>query len=158
MMIRTIVVAAVAAVAAALPGSVAAQAPSWSPEQTAVWTVVTQSWADEVAENGRWPGGYVHDGVVAWDAKWPLPRYKAAMEKWTRFNDAQRQVLQYELTPAAITIAGDTAVVHYATVTVSQRATDAPEREMSGSVETLVRSGGKWKFLSLSSFELGNDD
>jgi hypothetical protein len=148
----------VAALAAALSASAAAQAPTWSPDQTAVWNVVTQSWADEVARNGRWPGNYVHDRVVAWDSSWPLPRYKSSLEKWTRFQDKQRQTLEYELAPAAITIAGDTAVVHYTGVTVSQRAQDKPDREMFGAVETLVRSGGAWKFLSVSGFDLENDD
>ena len=148
----------VAALAAALPASAAAQAPTWSPDQTAVWNVVTQSWADEVAKNGRWPSNYVHDRVVAWDSSWPLPRYKSSLEKWTRFQDKQRQTLEYELAPAAITIAGDTAVVHYTGVTVSQRAQDKPDREMFGAVETLVRIGGAWKFLSVSGFDLENDD
>lgn len=152
----TIVVAA--ALAAVVPASAGAQAPTWSPDQMAVWNVVTQSWADEVARNGRWPGNYVHDRVVAWDSSWPLPRYKASLEKWTRFQDNQRQTLQYELAPAAITVAGDTAVVHYTGVTVSQRAQDKPDREMFGAVETLVRSGGAWKFLSVSGFDLEKDD
>lgn len=134
-----------------------AQAPTWSNEQLAVWNVVTQSWADEVAQNGRWPGNYVHDRVVAWDNSWPSPRYKTSMEKWTRFENAQRRTLEYELAPEAITVSGDTAVVHYTGVTVSQRAQDKPDREMFGVVETLVRSGGNWKFLSLTGFDLEKD-
>lgn len=154
MIIRTIVAAALASAA---PASVAAQAPIWSPEQTAVWSVVTQSWADEAAKNGRWPGDYVHDRVIAWDANWPMPRDKASIEKWSRFQDGQSQTLEYDLAPVAITMAGDTAVVHYTGVSVSQRAQDEPEREMFGAVETLVRSQGTWKFLSVSGFDLGDD-
>lgn len=154
-MIKTIVAAALVA---ALPVSVSAQAPTWSAEQTGVWSVVTQSWADEVARNGRWPSAYVHDRVVGWDSSWPLPRYKASIEKWSRFQDKQRQTLEYELAPAAITIAGDTAVVHYTGVSMSQRAQDKPEREVFGAVETLVRSGGTWKFLSVTGFDLEKDD
>lgn len=150
-----IIAAAVLAASFSVPSL--AQAPNWSNEQMAVWNVVTQSWADEVAQNGRWPGNYVHDRVVAWDDSWPLPRYKAAIEKWSRFQDGQRRTLQYELAPAAITLSGDTAVVHYTGVTVSQRAQDKPDREMFGVVETLVRSGGTWKFLSLTGFDLEKD-
>lgn len=152
MMSRAIIAAAL--FATAFPVSTVAQAPTWNVEQTAVWTVVTQSWADEAAKNGRWPGNYVHDRVVGWDSSWPLPRYKTSIEKWSRFQDKQRQILEYELAPAAITVAGDTAVVHYTGVSVSQRAQDKPEREMFGAVETLVRSGGTWKFLSVTGFDL----
>lgn len=148
---------AVAALAASFSSSSLAQAPTWSNEQTAVWNVIKQSWADEVARSGRWPGNYVHDRVVAWDDSWPLPRYKESMEKWSRFQDKQRQTLEYELAPAAITVSGDTAVVHYTGVTVSQRGQDKPDREMFGVVETLVRSGGSWKFLSLTGFDLEKD-
>lgn len=148
----------IAAAAASLPAAAAAQAPAWSPEQTAVWNVVSQSWADEVARNGRWPASYVHDRVVAWDSSWPFPRYRASLEKWTRFRETDTRTLEYEIAPAAITISGDTAVVHYTGVNVSQRAQDKPDREMFGAVETLVRSGGSWKFLSVTGFDLGDDD
>jgi hypothetical protein len=79
------------------------------------------------------------------------------MEKWSRFNDKQQQTLECEIAPAAITIAGDTAVVHYTGVTISQRAQDKPDREMFGAVETLVRSGGTWKFLTITGFDLEKD-
>jgi hypothetical protein len=137
-----------------LPASALAQAPTWSPQQTAVWNVVSQSWADEVARNGRWPSNYVHDNVVGWDSSWPLPRYKTSLEKWSRFQDKQRQTLEYELAPAAIAVSGDTAVVHYTGVSVTQRGQEKPEREMFGAVETLVKSGGTWKFLSVTGFDL----
>ena len=46
-------------------GTATAQAPTWSAEQTAVWNVVSQSWADEAAQNGKWPGSYVDDNVIS---------------------------------------------------------------------------------------------
>lgn len=135
----------------------AAQSPSWNAEQTAVWKLVEQSWADEVARNGRWPGNYVHDQMTTFDASFPMPRHRASFEKWVRFNDSQRRTLQYEIAPAAITVAGDTAVVHYTGVTMAQQGQEKPDREMFGVSETLVRSGGSWKFLSSSGWEIGGD-
>lgn len=144
-----------AAVALALTcGMAQAQAPSWSKEQTDVWTFVAKSWEDEAAQNGRWPGEYVHDRVVAWDDGYPAPRGKDSMLKWTRFNEKSSKMLQYEVSPLAISIVGDTAVVHYGIVTVTQRGQEKPEREVGAAVETLVRTGGQWKFLSLSGFDL----
>jgi len=132
----------------------AAQAPTWSAEQTAVWEVVSQSWKDEVAKNGKWPDAYATDQLVAWDADWPMPRYKESIAKWSRFNDSQRKTLQYEIAPVAIAVNGGTAVVNYTAVMFSQRAEEKPEREAIGLVETLVRSGGNWKFLGATSFNL----
>ena len=145
--------AAFVLLAAAAPA--AAQMPSWSPEQTAVWNVVSQSWVDEVAKNGRWPSAYFHDRGVTWDSSYPFPRTKGSLERWVKFDQAQRQMLQYEIAPVAITVAGNTAVVHYTGVTVSQRAQDKPERERFGVSETLVRDGGEWKFLSSTGLEIG---
>jgi len=131
-----------------------AQAPSWSAEQSAVWKVVEQSWVDDVAQNGKWPGSYVDDNIVSWGPDTPSPQYKASMEKWNRFNNSQSKTLQYEVSPLAIAISGNTAVVNYTVLQVTQRATDKPEREASGIVETLVRSGNGWKFLSTTGFDL----
>ena len=131
-----------------------AQAPTWSKEQTGVWQVVSQSWADEVAKNGKWPEAYAADQMVSWEADWPMPRYKDSLTKWSRFNDSQRKTLQYEIAPAAITISGDTAVVNYTAVQISQRGDEKPDRDVIGITETLVRSGGTWKFLATSGFDL----
>jgi ketosteroid isomerase-like protein len=131
-----------------------AQTPSWSAEQTAVWKVVSESYVDEVAKNGKWPNAYVHDQVVSWSAASPIPKGKASIEKWARFNDSQSKTLQYEIHPVAIAVSGDTAVVHYTGMFVSQRGTDKPETEVNGTIETLVRSGGQWKFLSLTGFDM----
>jgi ketosteroid isomerase-like protein len=131
-----------------------AQAPSWSAEQTAVWKVVSDSYVDEVAKNGKWPNAYVDDQVISWSAASPIPKGKASIEKWARFNDSQSKTLQYEIHPVAIAVSGDTAVVHYTGMFVSQRGTDKPETEVNGTIETLVRSGGQWKFLSLTGFDI----
>ena len=50
-----------------------------------------------------------------------MPQYQESMERWSRFYDTQSRVLQHELSPAAITVAGNTAVVHYSAVSMRQR-------------------------------------
>lgn len=135
-------------------GAVAAQAPTWSAEQTAVWKVVSQSWADEAAQNGKWPDSYIDDNVISWSQENPMPIYKDSLVKWTRFNEKQSKTIHYDLSPAAIAIRGDTAVVNYVATNVSQRGTDKPDRDVNAIIETLVRDGTGWKFLSTSSFSL----
>ena len=127
--------------------------------QQSVWEVIEQSWADEVAKNGKWPADYVHDEVVNWGEEWPTPRRKASMMKWSRFADeSERNTLIYELFPAAIVVVGDTAVVNYNVVTISEDAKKERERESTGLVETLVRDGNTWKFLGLTGFTRDSDD
>lgn len=135
-------------------GTGAAQAPTWSAEQTAVWNVVSQSWADEAAQNGKWPGAYVDDNVISWSQENPMPIYKDSLVKWSRFNESQYKTIHYDISPAAIAIRGNTAVVNYVAINVSQRGTEKPDRDVNAIIETLVRDGNSWKFLSSSSFNL----
>lgn len=135
-------------------GTAVAQAPTWSTEQMAVWKVVSQSWADEAAQNGKWPGSYVDDNVISWSQENPMPSYKDSLIKWSRFNESQYKTIHYDISPAAIAIKGDTAVVNYVAINVSQRGTDKPDRDVNAIIETLVRDGNGWKFLSTSSFSL----
>lgn len=142
------------AISLGFAGAVNAQAPTWSAEQTAVWKVVSQSWADEAAQNGKWPGTYIDDNVISWSQENPMPIYKDSLLKWTRFNETQGKTIHYDISPAAIAIRGDTAVVNYVATNVSQRGTDKPDRDVNAIIETLVRDGTGWKFLSTSSFTL----
>ncbi len=129
----------------------------WDEAQTALWNYVQESWKDDAEETGKWPNAYVHDKAVDWGSEWPAPRGKASMNKWTRFRDQHSKVMEYELFPMAIVIEGATGVVHYGVVTVRQGPDDEIEREMFGVVETLHKGDGGWKFLSLSSFGMGDD-
>ncbi|MEY4269509.1 MAG: hypothetical protein RLZZ58_725 [Pseudomonadota bacterium] len=134
--------------------SASAQMPSWSPEQQAVWSVVSQSWVDDAAQNGKWPKDYADPQILAWSSDFPSPRGLDSIDKWTRFGNAQRKTLQYEITPQAIALSGNTAVVTYTLAMVSQRGTDKPENVQEAIVETLVRNGGSWKFLATTSHDL----
>ena len=146
--------ASVAALALSIPVCAFAQAPTWSTEQMGAWSVIEKSWADEAAQNGKWPAAYADDNMVAWEADWPMPRNKASLTKWSRFNDSQRKTMQYEIAPIAIAVSGSTAVVNYHAVQFTQRDKDKPERDVLGITETLVKSGNTWKFLSTSGFNL----
>lgn len=83
-----------------------------------------------------------------------MPSYKDSLIKWSRFNESQYKTIHYDISPAAIAIKGDTAVVNYVAINVSQRGTDKPDRDVNAIIETLVRDGNGWKFLSTSSFNL----
>ena len=135
-----------------------AQAGDWSKDQSAVWGVVSQSWEDEVARNGKWPADYIHKDVVAWGEEWPKPRGADSMVKWSRFGEQQGKTLIYELFPSKVVVVGDTAVVNYHSVQVQEDKEKKTERSVTGLIETLVRDGDSWKFLGLTSFEVESDD
>jgi len=134
------------------------QAADWDRQQTSVWKVVAQSWVDDTAGNGKWPGKYVDEHAASWNASWPVPRGKASIEKWSRFGAENSKMLQYELFPQAIVVKNDTAVVHYSVVTVSENHEQKRKRDQTGNIETLVRDGKTWKFVSLTSFDQGSSN
>ncbi len=133
-------------------------ADDWSKEQTAAWSVVTQYWEDELAVNGKWPAKYIHEDLVAWGASWPQPRDSSSVTKWSRFDQEAGKTLIYELFPVAVVVVGDTAVVNYNSVTVAENYEMKRKRSTTGLIETLVKEGETWKFLSLTSFEIKSGD
>jgi hypothetical protein len=133
-------------------------ADDWSKEQTAAWSVVTQSWEDEVAGNGKWPAKYIHEDLVAWGASWPQPRDSSSVTKWSRFDQEAGKTLIYELFPVAVVVVGDTAVVNYNSVTVAENYEMKRKRSTTGLIETLVKVGETRKFLFLTSFEIKSGD
>ncbi len=141
------------AVAPLLPHWTHAQLPSWNDEQLAVWELVEQSWVDDVAENGRWPAEYVHEKVVDWGDQQAAPRGIEQLAEWTRFEDEGNDTLYYEITPAAIVVEDNTAVVHYHLMVVTEDHAGDRESSVSGLIETLIRQDGDWKYISLSAFE-----
>ena len=135
-----------------------AAADEWNADQQNLWEFVAASWDDDTRKTGKWPGDYVDDGALTWDAEWPVPRDMDSMARWTKFRDKRTEVLAYELFPHDVIVNGDTGVVFYSVVEVRQLSDDSVERSVSGIVETAVRSGKTWKYVALTSFEMQADD
>ena len=133
--------------------SAQAQQPTWNDAQMEVWKVVEQSWVDDSKETGKWPKDYVHDKYVSWGADSAGPSYKDSSIKWSRFNDESSEMLIYEISPAAITVEGATAVINYYATTVSKDAKDERKKSIVRISEVLVKDGKRWMFLAGSSFE-----
>lgn len=152
---RILFAASAALLAMATAQVASAQMPTWSAEQGEAWKVVQQSWADDVAQNGKWPANYADPQMVVWSGEFAAPRGKDSAVRWTKFQTTQGKVIQYELSPQSISLSGDTAVVTYALTIVTQRGTDKPDWGKEAIVETLVRTTTGWKFLSSTSFALG---
>jgi hypothetical protein len=135
-----------------------AQAPSWSDAQSEVWTYVQQSWVDDAAENRKWPAEYAHEKFVTWGDDRIAPRDRETTIRWEHSSNAVADTFWYEITPLAIIVEGETAVVMYALLE-GQESKDG-ERELTPSsvVEVLSRENRTWKFLASTTFtpRIGN--
>ena len=129
-----------------------AQAPTWSDEQAAVWTVVEQSWDDQVAENGKWPGDFTHEKFVLWAENLPAPRGKETYTASQRAADEASDTVWHENTPLAITVVGDTAVVMYSTLLGIENSDGEVNNFVLSFVEVLIRDGGSWEYLASGNF------
>jgi hypothetical protein len=123
---------------------------NWSEEQTAVWSVVEQSWVDDAEETGEWPTGYVAEGYTSWGETDALPSNLAQANASVRFGDESTTTRFYQVKPVTISINGDTAVVNYYSTVVSENSEGERERNVSALTETLVRRDGAWRFLGSS--------
>jgi hypothetical protein len=137
--------------------SPSAFAQEWSSDQINLWQFVEQSWVDDSKETGKWPDEYVHNSVQSWDSAWPAPRGKSSMAKWTSFRDSTSELLQYELFPHSLVIEGDTGVAFYSVVDVRRNSEGDVERSVTGIVETAVRDRDSWKYIGLTSFDIGSN-
>ncbi len=142
-----------AVVGVLIAASTQAQRPVWNDEQTQIWTFVEQSWVDDAAENDEWPADYVHDQYVAWSDSNHAPYYRDESIAWNRFVDENSNTLWYEISPAAIVVKNDTAVVYYHSMTITEDSSGNSSRDVNGIVEVLVRDGRGWKYLSSTTFE-----
>ena len=142
-----------AIVACLLTASVNAQQATWNDAQKEVWGLVQQSWMDDVAENGKWPAEYIHDSYVSWGDSSAAPRYKDAVVAWSRFSDENNKTIMYEVTPAAIVVVMDTAVVHYHATTVTEDHKGERKQSVSRISEILIRDGSSWKWITGINYE-----
>ena len=135
-----------------------AQAPTWSDEQAAVWTIVEQSWDDQVAENGRWPGDFTHEKYVEWADNLPAPIGKERSIARQRLVDESSDTVWHEITPLVITVVGDTAVVMYSAILIIENSDGDHDPVVSSLHEVLVRDGGSWQYLAETNFtpDFGN--
>lgn len=129
-----------------------AQAPSWSNAQSEVWTYVQQSWVDDAAENGKWPGEYAHEKFMAWGDSYAAPRDKEAAATWERMDAETTDIFWHEITPLGIVIEGDTAVVMYLAQVGEESDKGGRSLVPYSVVEVLRRDGENWQFLATTSF------
>ncbi|MGB5352709.1 MAG: nuclear transport factor 2 family protein [Woeseia sp.] len=130
-----------------------AQQPTWNDTQKEVWAMIEQSWVDDAAENGKWPSAYLHDNYSGWSDDAAAPRDKAATISSSRFGDENSNTLRYEISPEAISIANNTAVVHYNVSLVTENHEGKRDSSVGRITEILVRDGKSWKWLGGVSYE-----
>lgn len=124
-------------------------------DEADVWEQIEAEW--NAAENGdrEWPEEMLTDDFSGWNKDNPVPRGKASIKMWNRFNEQLGQAVQHELYPYRIIVNGDVAVAHYFYSNVFKDKDGEFEVSNGRYTDVLVRTDDGWKFLA---WHGGNED
>jgi hypothetical protein len=136
----------------ALARIASAQPPSQ--DQQDVWKVEQQQWKMSAAKDTTWIDALVHPNLKTWETGSPMPRDKASLKHWSRYDSESSTVLEQELFPISTTITGNVAIVQYHYMIARENYKKERETFTGHYTDVLVKEGGRWQFISW----VGGDD
>jgi Domain of unknown function (DUF4440) len=141
-------VAAAMAVLALCAVAGAASAEQWSAEQREVWNFEQLQWKMSAAKDLSWIDTMVHQNMTYWETGAPMPRDKASLKHWGRFDADNSTTLEQELFPISATITGNVAVVQYNYMVARENHKKERETVTGHYTDVLIKEGGRWLFLT----------
>ena len=152
MFTRTLLLGAASLALCTFAGAASAQ--TLSPEQQEVWKVEQQQWKMDAAKDNSWIDTLLLPSVTFWETGAPMPRDKASLMHWSRYENESSTVLEQELYPISTTITGNVAVVQYYYSMARENYKKERESVTGHYTDVLVKDGGHWKFIAWA----GGDD
>jgi hypothetical protein len=125
-----------------------ARAGEWSTEQQEVWNLEQQQWAMSKAEDLSWIDTMVHQNMRFWETGAPMPRDKASLKHWSRFDAESGSTLEQEIYPISATITGNIAVVQYHYVVASENYKKERKTVTGHYTDVLIKENGRWMFIA----------
>jgi len=134
-----------------------AQAQQWSADQLEVWETVSTMWDLGMADDPAWKD-LIHDSFMGWVDESPMPHDK---ETTLRFIDAEAghfKTLVQHITPMAIVVTGNTAVVHYVHMSITEFDDGDRETGFGRFTDVLTLTGDGWRIVSWVGHERSEED
>jgi ketosteroid isomerase-like protein len=131
-----------------------ASAQTWTPDQQEIWKLEDAMWLRDTAHDLTWIDTYLHPDATSWGIDTPVPRNRASVTRWDKYEYASSTVLEHELFPLSITITGDVAVVHYRYQMAIENYKKEREIVTGRYSDVLIKSAGRWLLLTV----IGGDD
>jgi Domain of unknown function (DUF4440) len=125
-----------------------AAAQTWSPEQQEVWQLELQQWKMAAAKDMSWIDTMVHPNMRFWETGDPMPRDKASLKHWSRYDIENSTMLQHELFPIAVTVTGNVAVVQYHYREARENFKKERETVIGQYTDVLIKENGRWMFIT----------
>jgi hypothetical protein len=139
-------IAAVSLALGGVAGTAAAQ--TWSKDQQEVWQLEQQQWAMSAAKDVSWIDTMVHANMRFWETGSPMPRDKASLKLWSRYDSENSTVLQQEIFPIAVTITGNVAVAQYHYRMASENHKKERKTVTGHYTDVLIKVDGRWMFIA----------
>ncbi len=134
--------------------SVPVSAQSWTPDQQEIWRLEETMWQRDTAKDLTWIDTYWHANATSWGIDHPVPRNKASVTRWDKYEYGNVTVLEHELFPLSITVTDNVAVVHYRYRIASEDRNKKREIVTGRYSDVLVREGSRWLIITA----IGGDD
>jgi len=131
-----------------------ASAEEWNAEQQEIWKFEQQQWKMSATKDMSWIDTMVHQNMTFWETGAPMPRDKASLKHWSRFDADNGSTLEQELFPISATITGNIAVVQYNYMIARENYKKERETLTGHYTDVLVKDDGRWLFLAWA----GGDD
>lgn len=131
-----------------------AAAQTWSPEQQEIWRLEEQQWRMAAAKDLSWIETMVHPNLNFWQSDQPMPRGRASLTRWARYDSTNSTVREQELFPISVTITGNVAVAQYRYQVASENYKKERETVTGRYTDVFIREGNRWLFIAWA----GGDD
>ena len=131
-----------------------AAAQTWSPEQQEIWRLEEQQWRMAAAKDLSWIETMVHPNLNFWQSDQPMPRGRASLARWARYDSTNSTVREQELFPISVTITGNVAVAQYRYQVASENYKKERETVTGRYTDVFIRDGNRWLFMTWA----GGDD
>ena len=125
-----------------------AQAQEWSAEQLEVWETISTMWDLGAADDPAWQD-LLHDSFMGWIGEVPTPHDKATTVAFIEAEAGQFKTIVQHITPVAIVVTGNTAVVHYFHLGVTEFTDDMSRETSYGRMtDVLTKTGDGWRIVA----------
>ena len=136
----------------------AAQAQTWSDEQTEVWNAVLASYVDIDNKDLNWTDKWVTEDALVWGNAYPMPRTRASAKRWDAYQFPLSDTLIADYSPVGIVVHGSTAVVHYYSSSGNRNKEGKHETTHGRCSDIMVKGDDGWKFVAWNCSDEPSDD
>jgi ketosteroid isomerase-like protein len=125
---------------------------TWSAQQKEVWTNVETYWSVQAKGDVEGFLSYFSQDYMGWDYGSPVPQGKTSTAKYITMNMKNSKMLFYDITPVAILVYGDIAIVDYYYSLQTENAEAKKQWKTGRWTDILQKQGGgagtKWVLIA----------